>query len=521
MVRKKTHQEFVEELESVNPRIEVLGQYINSGSRIAVRCRDCGHEWAPLARSLVNVGQGCPVCRSKQAHLRKRKTTEQFIKELHSVNPTIEVTGEYVTSKHKIECRCLTCGNTWKATPANLKSGYGCPRCARTGTSFMEQFVLVSLERILGSDKVVSRDKSAIGRELDVWVPSEMVAVELGSWFWHKRRLESDIDKARLCEAAGIDLVTVYDCCPDKIQEELPEGALTYPYSLAEEDGHGTLKEIVSGIADRIGTTDLGAIDWDDVAGEASRRNVARSTSEFIDQVSLINPDVEVLGRYVTSRHKTLCRCRVCGHEWETTPAQLLRGQGCPKCRKRESAAKATEKVRVSPETYARVFAERNPSLTLMSPYKGSTARVDVRCYVCGHEWSPRASSVIDGNGCPICADNRRRKTQGQFVEELKAVNPSIEVLGTYSSYHSPIECRCHRCGYTWSPRPSKLLAGRGCPRCSGHLKSAVRCIETGVVYESYNAAARAVGLSEGTPISKACRGLQPTAAGYSWELVE
>lgn len=543
--RRKTHGRFVTELAEVNPDIEVVGRYKNSASPVDVRCRICGHEWSPIARSIVNAGQGCPVCNRKRAAEKNRKSPQSFVERMREVNPNIKIIGEYKGNKDKIAVSCLICGHNWKAAPSNLLQGHGCPRCAKTGTSFMEQFLCVFFENLIGSDGVLSRDKTAIGRELDIFLPVYNYAIEIGSWFWHADRLSSDIAKERECAEAGIELLTIYDSYSEANCRELPRSCVTYDYSLGDEKGHETLHRLALSIASKLadgnnqlptwsdieadaitrsrrnGACNAGAIDFEHIEKEAVKRVTRRTTEEFVAELSGINPDVEVLGDFVGTKTKILCRCRICGHEWSPTPGQLLIGQGCPPCGTKRAIAKTAEKRRKSPKEYEEDFKAANPTLVLLSEYKGSLKRVNVRCKICGHEWSPRAEAVIRGNGCPVCADSSKRKTQEAFLAELSEINPDIEVLGEYVKSSTPIECRCKKCGHIWRPRPSKLLHGRGCPKCAGKMKMAVRCIETGEIFESYAAAAAAMGLSSGDTISAVCKGKRKTAAGHTWEHVQ
>lgn len=76
----------------------------------------------------------------------------------------------------------------------------GCPNCSHNSTSFMKQFIYISLCRILGSNKVFSRDKKAIGKEFDIYVPELSFAIEPGSWYWHKTKVENDFQKRELCK---------------------------------------------------------------------------------------------------------------------------------------------------------------------------------------------------------------------------------------------------------------------------------------------------------------------------------
>ena len=60
---------------------------------------------------------------------------------------------------------------------------------------------------------------------------------------------------------------------------------------------------------------------------------------EFAARVAQASPDVELTSTYESARTPVACRCRVCGHEWETQARNLLAGCGCPACAHRRSAA--------------------------------------------------------------------------------------------------------------------------------------------------------------------------------------
>ena len=66
----------------------------------------------------------------------------------------------------------------------------------------------------------------------------------------------------------------------------------------------------------------------------------AKKTSErcrknpnlFLEQISVINPDIEILGEYTTNNCKIQYKCKKCGFVGESTPNHLLQGHGCPQC---------------------------------------------------------------------------------------------------------------------------------------------------------------------------------------------
>ena len=64
---KKTHEEFIKELELINPNIEVLGKYTRALNNIEVRCKIDNHIWNPTPANLLSLSsnghsRGCPVC---------------------------------------------------------------------------------------------------------------------------------------------------------------------------------------------------------------------------------------------------------------------------------------------------------------------------------------------------------------------------------------------------------------------------------------------------------------------------
>jgi len=60
----------------------------------------------------------------------KKKTHEEFVKELKNINPNIEVIGKYVKYKDNIKVRCINCTGEWEPMAQNLLRNYGCPYCA-------------------------------------------------------------------------------------------------------------------------------------------------------------------------------------------------------------------------------------------------------------------------------------------------------------------------------------------------------------------------------------------------------
>ncbi len=61
----------------------------------------------------------------------KKKTHEEYVKEVAQINPNIEVIGMYIDSKTKVEHKCKIDGYKWFAFPGNILRDHGCSECMK------------------------------------------------------------------------------------------------------------------------------------------------------------------------------------------------------------------------------------------------------------------------------------------------------------------------------------------------------------------------------------------------------
>lgn len=334
---QKSHSAFVEEMAEIMPTISIVGTYEGWAKRIRCYCKVCGNEWDAIPNNL-RKNEGCPECGRKKLEafaILNRKPHEQFVFELRNINPKIKVVGEYRRDAEKVECECLECGKRWFSLPSNLLKGSGCPACARRQTSFLENFLLLSLRSVLGSANVLSRNRTAIGRELDIYIPSLKTGIEPGSWYWHKPRLEKDKEKYDLCHKNGIRLIILYDSFNDDCDIlTLGKDVLTCSKNLGNKSEKSKLIEYTIKIFDLLGLEySISEKDEQEIIVEARKASTRKTTGQVMDELSLINPNIELISPYTGSKEKLSCRCKVCGNEWLTNRDHLiLRRQGCPVC---------------------------------------------------------------------------------------------------------------------------------------------------------------------------------------------
>lgn len=132
--RTLTHTEYVDKVYSINPDVEVIGMFVNLTKSIVHKCKLDGYEWVAMPKSILN-GSLCPLCTGR------RKTTESFKKEVFFINPNINIVGDYIDTNTKVECVCAIDGYRWDTMPNSLLRGCGCPMCAGTNKKSQNEYI--------------------------------------------------------------------------------------------------------------------------------------------------------------------------------------------------------------------------------------------------------------------------------------------------------------------------------------------------------------------------------------------
>ena len=135
MPKKKTHEEFVAQVKSNFPNINVLGTYTTNKTKIEFQCLvdGCLHKWMARPDNILS-GYGCPECAKRKISAARLKTHEEFVNEVAVKNPGVKVLGKYTADNIKIEFQCNNpyCGYKWFTTPDKIiHSLTGCPECAK------------------------------------------------------------------------------------------------------------------------------------------------------------------------------------------------------------------------------------------------------------------------------------------------------------------------------------------------------------------------------------------------------
>lgn len=453
--------EFLRRMQKYIQKIEIISEYKGFDNIINCRCKKCGYEWKTTPKR-VSRGAGCSKCANNI-----KKSHNQFLEEMGKVNSNIEILGEYSNNNTKILCGCKICGNRWESSPSRLLIGQGCPSCAHTGTSYVEQFILKAFKLV--TKEVRSRDKAQIGMELDIYVPEFSLAIEPGAWDIHNKKLDRDREKARLCKEKGIDLVTIYFLCK-KENESFNDDSNLYWYKedLALEKNSSHLISLVYTLFEHVGINKtFSDKEIKEIKNYAYVQSRKITPEEFRKRVHELNPNIQVVGDYKATKYNVKCKCEVCGYEWMGNPQNLLKGHGCFRC--------AGSRKKTTEEFWEELRAI-NDKIQIIGEYEGAHKKIQCRCTICEFEWSTAPHTLLRGRGCPNCATksiaDSLRATKEQLINKIAKFENSIEIVGEYKNAYTKIECHCKKCGCNFIKAPKELVRGQGCPWCAGRKTS-------------------------------------------------
>lgn len=120
----------------VGDEYSVIGNYINTHTKITFKHNVCGNEFDMSPHNFLS-GQRCPLCQ----HRSYKKTTEEFKEELFDlVGDEYTLEDEYINTRTKVNFRHRVCGKLWHTTPQEILQGYRCIHCYGNALLSKEEF---------------------------------------------------------------------------------------------------------------------------------------------------------------------------------------------------------------------------------------------------------------------------------------------------------------------------------------------------------------------------------------------
>lgn len=205
--------------------------------------------------------------------------------------------------------------------------------------------------------------------------------------------------------------------------------------------------------------------------------NKKKTHEEYVEELKIKNPDIEVIGKYVNAKTKILHKCLIHDIVFDKSPSEALTGSGCQQCHIDKMVLKRTK----THNQYVEELKINNPIIEVVEEYKGSLTEILHRCTVHNYEWMVSPANILKRNGCPKC-NKKYHKTHNDYVEELKKSNPNLQVVGTYINAKTKILHKCLIHNIDWMVSPDNALKGVGCKKCVVEA-TITRCTKTNEQY--------------------------------------
>lgn len=234
--RRLSQEEFKERLKKNYPTIMALGEYKGQDSYVLCRCEKCKKEFNVWAGSILlgRIKELCPDCREDVRPT--RLSPEEFSNRVESINPDLEVVGQFTTIREKVLMRCKKCGNNFEIRPNLLLSHHcGCPVCAESkGERRITLFLEKNNVKYFRQYKFENcKDKKCL--PFDFYLPDYNICIEYdgsqhyiaSDYLGGQKKLEytqkHDKIKTDFCKKENINLIRIPYYNYSKIEEILQE----------------------------------------------------------------------------------------------------------------------------------------------------------------------------------------------------------------------------------------------------------------------------------------------------------
>ncbi len=219
MGKKLTQDEWVERAKAIhnNKYIYDKTQYINKRTKVVITCPIHG-DFKQIAHNHLQ-GQGCPECGKEYAKNWRKFNYESFINESEKrfdggySFPNISL--EYENSHSLITIKHLKCNTIFKKIACDhITSPFGgCPKCYNNKSKPEDE--LKMFIQTLVDDTILANDRCELnGLEIDMFIPSHRIGVELNGLFWHNelhKEYDYHLKKLNNALANNISLYQFYE----------------------------------------------------------------------------------------------------------------------------------------------------------------------------------------------------------------------------------------------------------------------------------------------------------------------
>ena len=192
--------------------------------------------------------------------------------------------------------------------------------------------------------------------------------------------------------------------------------------------------------------------------------------------IAEINPNVELIGEYISCNDDIKLRCKKCEYIWDVNYSVAMRNKcACPNCR----ALNNNRLPVYNNETIQKRIDQVSPTVELVGDYISMRDKVLFRCRTCNNEWYGTASYILSGRICPKCAKYNATGYATKGANDIATERPDLVkyFLNIDDAYlyrkmsGEKVKLKCPDCGNVKEQFIYNLTQqGFSCPICSDKI---------------------------------------------------
>lgn len=449
--RKSTYQDLIGKecngIKVVSLAEDAIGRTGHRDIRYNCLC-SCGKEFVAYRSSLLQGKVKSCGCRKHITEASKMlvDNAEAMQDYDFAKNKDIDVSMLTQGSNVVVWWKCSACGTEWQTSVYHyIQRIKPCPVCStidKGRTSFQEQAVAYYAKKYF--PKVVIGDKKAIGKELDIYIPSIRAAIEYDGVRYHsdEKRVKNDEEKSEKCKRNGIRLIRIREY-------GLPEIRNSENIIRENNRGHATLDAAIRQCLEMLGVSEP------NIDTQKDSKDIYRQYKDYKAERSMGGRHPELLKEWdyelnvgidplmVSSSSSEVVHwiCSRCGHKWEAPiNGRAKENAACPVCttgkrRRDEKSNLATEHPEI-----AAMWSGKN-KLSASEVAVKSNKKVFFKCRDCGKEFETKIEHVVYAvengtTGCPVC--NGRKVVPG--INDLASRYPKVAAMYSNKNEKSALE---------------------------------------------------------------------------------
>ena len=325
----KSHDDYVKQLNKINPYIVPLEKYIGSSVPILHLCKLHNIKWKAIPSNLLK-GQGCIECGKEKFIKKIRFSHEEYIEKLKVVNPNVEVIEHYLGSNVPILHKCLIHNVNWNTAPSNVLSGKGCPKCRRGEIRMkMAKSHADYVKELAEKNPTVE----VTGKYVNGRTKIQHHCL-IHNIYWDT--VPSNVLKGCGCPKCLAERITTSNCLSN---QEYIETLQSNNANVISMENYVNIKTPILHkclIHNYEWKTSPASVLQGCGCPECGRQKISckikKTHKEYVNELKNVNPDIVVIEKYIDSRTPILHKCLIHDYEWKNSPIHILSGTSCPLC---------------------------------------------------------------------------------------------------------------------------------------------------------------------------------------------